>query len=254
MYRAPALPPMSQSERFQPERNPQNDNQMDATHHPAPDHPSGTRSSGSHLIPAGNPPRDDRPECLSRRQSIHNGLSKIILAPKDRGSIQNGEVDGEIHRDRDVPTRLEPSPDQAGPRGRGQWSWLKALVQIFRRVLRDRRMRADQEQGRRPFAPPHRRQRTSPPTLVVPPASGASQQPSTSGSGNTPTGSQVPSYLPPPLHIVHQGGSTQVGVEGHINTPSAVFGGLNQAHVNGGTFYAGQTINIYYVNHGSAPT
>ncbi|KAH6910398.1 hypothetical protein BKA70DRAFT_1221003 [Coprinopsis sp. MPI-PUGE-AT-0042] len=252
-----------QSARRQPEKNPQDGDQdatqMDTTHRPAPGQPSGARSSGSRVIPARIP---DEPQ------------SSVALG-YDRGSIQNREeVDGSGRHDRDVPT-IGPSPDEArnvkrssglvaleiveGQRdshriGRYRWAWLKTLVQMFQRVRRDRRTRADGELGQRPLAPPHPRQGMSPPTLVVPTASGASQQPSTSGSGNTPTSSQVPSYLPPPLHIVHQGGTTQAGVEGHINTPSTVFGGLNQAHVNGGTFYAGQTINIYYVNHGSPPT
>ncbi|KAH6910285.1 hypothetical protein BKA70DRAFT_1272640 [Coprinopsis sp. MPI-PUGE-AT-0042] len=257
---------MSKPTRLQREDHYNEATQTDTDYHSRPGNPSGSSCRGPHITPSGDHPRGECPECLLYAHDTS-------LSFDDRGTIQNGKDADGGERHRDGPARELPSEEGAiKPSGvealsmdegrrdehnicKGRWAWLRALVQIFRRVGRDRRTRAGREQNQGPLALPHARPGMPPPASVVPSSSGAGQQPSASSSRATQTNSEVNSpvlsHTPLPIHVVPQGAATRV--EGH--TSFAILEGMSQAHVSGGTFYSGQTINIYVnpVYHSPVP-
>ncbi|KAH6885530.1 hypothetical protein BKA70DRAFT_1445122 [Coprinopsis sp. MPI-PUGE-AT-0042] len=214
---------------------------MDMDHHSGPGNPSTSRCSGPHITPSEDHPRGECPECL-----LHPFPTSCSF--NDRGNIQNGkDADGGVRHRRDDLARelfdeegvikqsgVEALTMDEGRRDdrdvcKGRWAWLRALVQIFRQVGRERRTRAGREQNQGPLALPPARPRMPPLASVVPSSSGAGQQPSASSSRPTQTNSEVnspvPSHTPLPIHVVPQGATR---VEGH--TSFAILEGMNQAH------------------------
>lgn len=128
--------------------------------------------------------------------------------------------------------------------GKGRWAWVRALLKAIRCLGSGRRRREEREYPQSAISSvPLRSPMTSPAESVTPSSpGGAYPQPSPSSSGDTWAHSpnpQVASHLPFPIQLASQ--AVAINADGH----TSMFEGLSQAHVSGGTFYAGHTINIY---------
>ncbi|KAH6910390.1 hypothetical protein BKA70DRAFT_1272944 [Coprinopsis sp. MPI-PUGE-AT-0042] len=252
-----------------PLEDPYGTHQMSAyqCHQPTPAHPPGTKSSNNCMVPAGLPdscpcdsePRQVMPPTLESSSWEDRGCD--LYSHMANNGIDAG--DGTKLAESKAPSSLDP-PDRAkrlvGGRHKdhcavkSRWDWLRLLIQAFRRLGRDQTSRTDRKHAQHPLTLLHPRPRTPSATVAI----SASQQPSASGDEGTQNRSESNSRVPPQLSFPLQMGTEGVatGLEGRVNTSFAMFEGLNRAHVSGGTFYEGQTINVYYVNpvfHGYAP-